>query len=108
MNSKLSSGRDRVTPAFNLPVKLVNQQMKTKHESEFNIITNRDKSKYKHETTFEEGDKMISQAMADYLVFYKCNSFIITFFSSIRSTNVQSPKIGNTMTAIGGSKKSVT
>ena len=108
MNSKLSSRRGRVTPASNLPVKLVNQHMKTKHESEFNIITNRDKSKNKQEPTFEEGDKMISQAMADYQDFSKCNSLILTSFSKIRSTKAQSPKIGNTMTAIGSLKKSVT
>ena len=75
LNSRLSHQRGRATPASNLPVKLINQQMKNKHENDFNIITNRDKNKNGLEINVEESDKMMSQAMADYQDFSKGEDF---------------------------------
>ena len=43
MSSKLLIQKGRVTPGQIDSAKLINQQMKSKHETKFNIITNKDK-----------------------------------------------------------------
>lgn len=73
INGKLLSQKGRVTPGQNNPVKLINQHIKSMHETGFNIITNKDWKE--SDKGIEENDRMISQTMSDYQDFTKCKLF---------------------------------
>lgn len=80
MSSKLLSQKGRGTPSQIDPMKLINQQMKSKHETKFNIITNKDKLNQGLDKAIEESDKMISTTMGDYQDLSKCTKiFLITY-----------------------------
>lgn len=70
INGNLLSQKGRATPGQNNPVKLINQHIKSMHETGFNIITNKDWKET--DKGIEESDRMVSQTMSDYKDHTRC------------------------------------
>ena len=106
INGKLLSQKGRVTPGQNNPVKLINQHIKSMHETGFNIITNKDWKE--SDKGIEENDRMISQTMSDYQDFTKCKLFQKLLLKTLKRIPLaQLLWIGNTMIMTENLKKLV-